>query len=112
MLKDRIDIIKIISYVFVFVFSMLCLMPFVMVISGSLSIESDILNYGYSMVPKHISLLSYKILLLDLNRILGAYKITIIVTVSGTLLALFINTMAGYSMSRKSLKYMVGAVKG
>jgi putative aldouronate transport system permease protein len=86
-------------------FSISCLLPFVMVISGSLSTENDIVNYGYSVIPKQITFDSYKILLLGSNRIIDAYGISLIVTVVGTLLSLLVTSMGGYVMARRSFKY-------
>ncbi|GMK42225.1 sugar ABC transporter permease [Paenibacillus sp. CCS19] len=86
-------------------FSLSCLFPFIMVISGSLSTEKDIVNFGYSLWPKHITFDSYRILLLGSNRILDAYVVSIIVTVVGTILSLFVTSMGAYVMARRSFKY-------
>ena len=53
------------------------------------------------MIPRRISFDAYRILLYDIDRILNAYKITIFVTVVGTLCSLLVNSMAGYVLSRK-----------
>ncbi len=104
MRKGKISIFNIASYILITLFSLFCLLPFLMVISGSLSPEKDILKYGYTLFPKSISFISYRILFLDANRILNAYKVTIFVTVVGTFFNLLINAMAGYVLSRKELK--------
>lgn len=104
MKKNTSNIFTISSYILVFIFTAFCLLPFFMVISGSLSSEKDILKYGYTLFPKSISFISYRILFLDAARIINAYKITLIVTVIGTFLNLMINSMAGYVLSRKDLK--------
>lgn len=86
-------------------FSLACLFPFLMVISGSLSTEKDIMTYGYSLWPKTITFDSYKILLLGSNRILQAYGVSTFVTVVGTILSLFVTSMGAYVMARRSFKY-------
>ncbi|MBW7455905.1 carbohydrate ABC transporter permease [Paenibacillus sepulcri] len=86
-------------------FSLSCLLPFIMVISGSLSTENDIVNYGYALIPRHITFDSYKILLLGSNRIVDAYGISLLVTAAGTLLSLLVTSMGGYVMARRSFKY-------
>ncbi|WP_336789692.1 carbohydrate ABC transporter permease [Paenibacillus sp. MMO-177] len=86
-------------------FSLSCLFPFVMVISGSLSTEKDIMDFGYTVWPHHITLDSYKILLLGSNRIIDAYGISILVTVAGTILSVFVTSMGAYVMARRSFKY-------
>lgn len=86
-------------------FSLACLFPFLMVISGSLSTENDIMKYGYSLIPKTITFDSYKILLLGSNRIFEAYGVSTFVTVVGTALSLFLTSMGAYVMARRSFKY-------
>jgi putative aldouronate transport system permease protein len=104
-LRKKLSILKIFCYTAAFVFALFCLFPFIMVISGSLSIEADTLKYGYSLIPKHINFMAYKVMFLTAHKILHAYGITITVTVFGTSAALLINTLAGYSLSLKRLKY-------
>ena len=87
------------------IISLACLLPFIMVVTGSLTNEQDIGKYGYTLLPKHIDFIAYRVLFLDAGRILNAYKISIIVTVAGTLLSLIINAMMAYAISRKDLKY-------
>ncbi len=96
---------KFLTYFVAGAFAVMCLLPFIMVVSGSLSSEQDIANYGYGLVPKHIDFISYKVLFLDVNRILNAYKISIMVTLAGTVLSLLVNSLMAYAISRKSLKY-------
>ncbi|MBB6637247.1 carbohydrate ABC transporter permease [Cohnella thailandensis] len=86
-------------------FSLACLFPFLMVISGSLSTEKDIVNYGYSLLPRNVTFDSYRILLLGSNRIVDAYVISIIVTTVGTALSIVVNGMGGYVMARRSFRY-------
>ncbi|MFD0693591.1 carbohydrate ABC transporter permease [Paenibacillus sp. GCM10027628] len=86
-------------------FSLACLLPFLMVITGSLSTEKDIMSYGYSLLPKHITFDAYKILLLGSPRIIEAYGISLTVTVAGTLLSLAVTSMAGYVLARRSFRY-------
>jgi putative aldouronate transport system permease protein len=76
-----------------------------MVVSGSLSTEKDIFDYGYTLIPKHPTLLSYKVLLLGSSKVINAYKVSIIVTVCGTLLGLLVNALGGYALARRTLKY-------
>lgn len=86
-------------------FSLACLFPFLMVISGSLSTEKDIVNYGYALIPKHVTLQAYKILILGSNRILDAYGVSILVTSIGTALSIIVNGMGGFVMARRSFRY-------
>lgn len=100
-LKKNLKSTTVIAYIVVTVFALFCLFPFIMVVSGSLTPEEDIVKYGYTLIPRRISFDAYRILLYDIDRILNAYKITIFVTVVGTLCSLLVNSMAGYVLSRK-----------
>ena len=100
-LKKNLKSTTVIAYIVVSIFALFCLFPFIMVVSGSLTPEEDIVKYGYSLIPRRISFDAYRILLYDIDRILNAYKISIFVTVVGTLCSLLVNSMAGYVLSRK-----------
>lgn len=96
----KIKSVTVIAYIVVGIFAVFCLFPFLMVVSGSLTPEEDILKCGYALIPKRISLDAYRILMFDIERILDAYKVTIFVTVVGTVMSLFVNSLAGYVLSR------------
>ena len=100
-LKKNLKSTTVIAYIVVSIFALFCLFPFIMVVSGSLTPEEDIVKYGYSLIPRRISFDAYRILLYDIDRILNSSKITIFVTVVGTLCSLLVNSMAGYVLSRK-----------
>lgn len=103
--RSKFSISQTVLVIVVTLFSLACLFPFLMVIAGSLSTENDIVNYGYTLIPKHITFDSYRILLLGSNRIVDAYGISILVTVVGTVLSIIVNGMGGYVMARRSFKY-------
>jgi len=94
-----------IIYVIAIVLSIFCLLPFVMVVSGSLTSEQDIMKYGYTIFPKNISLLAYKVFFNKPDIIINAYVISTIVTVVGTIISIFLTSMIAYVISRKTLKY-------
>ncbi len=103
--RSKFSISQTVLVIVVTLFSLACLFPFLMVIAGSLSTENDIVNYGYTLIPKHVTFDSYRILLLGSNRIVDAYGISILVTVVGTVLSIIVNGMGGYAMARRSFKY-------
>jgi putative aldouronate transport system permease protein len=105
MVTKKFEISQIILMTLVTVFCIFCLIPFMMVISGSLSTEKDIFDYGYTLIPRHPTILSYKVLLVGSSKVINAYKVSIIVTVCGTLLGLVVNSLGGYAMARRTLKY-------
>ncbi|WP_139997112.1 MULTISPECIES: carbohydrate ABC transporter permease [Paenibacillus] len=105
MVAKKFSISQFIIIVAISLFSLSCLFPFIMVISGSLSTEKDIMDYGYTLWPKSITFDSYRILFLGSNRIFDAYGVSLFVTVVGTVLSLFVTSMGAYVMARRSFKY-------
>ncbi|HEY5583165.1 MAG TPA: carbohydrate ABC transporter permease [Ruminiclostridium sp.] len=101
----RNKIYKILINGFFIAFAVCCLIPMITVISISISPEDDIMKFGYQIFPKHIDFLSYKYIFAYPKQILNAYGVTFFVTIGGTLLALLINSMAAYALSRKQFEY-------
>jgi ABC-type glycerol-3-phosphate transport system permease component len=88
------------AVVFVTVFAALCLLPFVMMVSASVSSENVIMTEGIGILPKSFSIEAYKIALKNPKFIVGAYVVTIVLTVTGTITGLFIISMTGYALYR------------
>lgn len=103
--KKKIEPLTIVFYIVVFLVAVICFVPFWMIVIGSLSSESDIIQYGYSLWPRNFSLDSYKMVFMIPTRILQAYKVSITITFVGTFLALFFSTMAAFVLMRKDFKY-------
>jgi len=95
----------ILMYAFVGIFAALCLYPFLMVISGSFTSKQEATLYGYSLIPRSLTMASYNILFANIRSIINGYKVTILVTIAGTLLSLLVNSMMGFVTSRRQLKF-------
>ena len=95
----------VLSYVILFVLSFLCALPFLLVISGSFSQQTDILMHGYRLFPEKVSLDAYKMLFKIPEELLRAYGVTIFVTVTGTFFGLWFTSMAAYVIASKDFRY-------
>lgn len=102
--KDRITF-NLISYIFLGVFSAVCLLPFLLVISGSLTEQYAIQLHGYQLIPETFSLEAYKMLFRIPEDILRAYGVTIFVTVTGTVVGLLFTSMAAYVLASPDFRY-------
>ena len=102
-MKEKFTVGKFFVYLFVVIFSLVCLYPFLMVVGGSLMTNSEVVNEGFKVFPKEVTLASYQLLLGNGRLILNGYKITIIVTVVGTFCSIIVNGMMGYVLSRKKM---------
>ncbi len=91
-------------YVVITVFSVLCLIPFITVISGSFSSEGSIIRNGFTLFPKEFSVEAYKLLLRD-STIYKSYGVTIFVTVVGTALAMLVTCALAYPLSVRTVRY-------
>ncbi len=94
-------VIRIISYAIVTLWSIICIFPFVLVISASFSTESIISREGFGLLPKGFTVSAYEWVFRYPEQILGSYAVTIIMTVCGTVVGLFIIAMTGYALQRK-----------
>lgn len=97
--------LMLVCYLLVAIFAILCLFPFVLMITSSFMTEKEIITEGYKLFPKHWSLSAYRYLLDNPTKLLSAYQVTITITVVGTVIGLFIMSMAGYVLNRKDFKY-------
>lgn len=87
-------------------FAIVCLLPFILMLSGSLSDESLIAVNGYSLFPQGFSFNAYKVVFSTLGSTIGtAYMVTIYVTVLGTLIGLVVTSVSGYILSRPDFKH-------
>ncbi|MDD4851108.1 MAG: carbohydrate ABC transporter permease [Gemmiger sp.] len=98
-------VFNVVGGVFLTAMAIVCLIPFILLVSGSFTSESSIVMHGFSLFPKEFSLAAYKILLKNPVTILRAYGVTIFVTVAGTLGALVAISMAAYVLSRKYFRF-------
>lgn len=87
------------------ILTLICVLPFILVIIVSLSDEKTVLIEGYSFFPSKFSSSAYEFLFADTSGIIRAYGITIFVTLIGTVLSLFIGSMLAYVISRKDYPY-------
>lgn len=84
----------------IILFAIVCLIPFILVISSSFTSETSIIQNGYTLFPKDFAVDAYKMLFAS-NTIGPAYGVTIFVTVIGTLLSMLITSACAYALSCK-----------
>lgn len=97
--------VKLISHLCIGVFALICLLPFVLIISASFSTEGIIAKEGFGLLPRGLTLSAYKWVFRYPEQILGSYAVTIGLTVTGTLAGLFIISMTGYALQRKDFPF-------
>ena len=95
----------VICYVMVAIVALACLLPFIMLISGSFSSEQAIRFQGYGLLPKEFSTAAYELIFKTPMMVVKAYGVSIFITISGTLLGLLLITMTAYVIARQDFKY-------
>lgn len=90
-------------YVLLGLFTLLCLVPMLYVVSVSLTPYGEVLkNGGFVIIPSSIDVSAYRTMLGNGNLI-NAYKVSFFITLVGTILNLVLTIAIGYPISRKDL---------
>lgn len=94
-----------ICYVLTAFAALACLIPFILLLSGSVTSQEWITFHGYSILPHEITMEAYNYIFKAPGRVFRAYGVSIFITVVGTVLSLLITTMTANVLARKSLRY-------
>ena len=99
--KDAVSAtLTVFAFCFVSLFAIACLLPFLMMVSASLSSEVAISTRGIGVLPKDFSVEAYRFAFLYPRFLIGSYIVTIILTGTGTMTGLFLIAMSGYVLYR------------
>ena len=70
-----------------------CLLPFIVLVSGSFSTEKAISLYGYSLLPREFTTSAYEMIFDAPESLLRAYGVSIMITICGTFGGLLVTSM-------------------
>ena len=90
------------------IMSLLAIIPFIMIVTGSFSSSDEIIKHGYSFLIQKFSIDAYKMVFLDPQEMGNSYAVSTVVTIGGTLTGLVIMSMAGYALQCRDMKYRNG----
>jgi len=90
---------------FFIVVCFLIAVPFLLVIAISVSSEESLYEYGYQFIPKEWSLEAYRIVFQKPDPLIKGYGVTILITVVGTVVSLFMTALMAYPISRRDFRY-------
>ena len=100
-------IFKILAYVFLTIFAILCLYPFIYAISAAIS-SSEAVEYGEIVLfPKGIQFEAFAEMF-NSNMFWNSYTNTLFITFYGTLWAMAFSILGGYALSKKRLLFRKG----
>lgn len=90
-------------------FILLCIfayvIPLLIIVSISLSSDEILRSYGYRIIPRAPSILSYRYILKNPWQLIASYKVTAIQSVAATFLSVLVMSLCAYPLSRASFKY-------
>lgn len=93
------------AFLILLILAIVCIFPIILIVVASFTDETTLLADGYRFFPKKYGLEAYVYLWKQSVMMFRAYKISISVTVIGTLISLVLSTMFAYPLSRKDFKY-------
>ena len=96
-------LVDIICYGVVGVASLLCIIPFVHIFSKSISEEAYVVANKVFILPKGFNLEAYNRIFHDASLLRSMY-VTVVVTVSFTVIGMFLTVCASYALTRKEMK--------
>ena len=97
--RRKIDVIDVLLFLFLTIWGLVILLPFVNVIAISFSSYKEYLETPLLLIPQQPELKSYQELFED-GRIWVGYRTTIIIVLIGVPLSLFLTSSMGYALSR------------
>ncbi len=92
-------------HAFFILFSLLFVVPFLLVIAISFSNEQDIMGGGYRLIPETIDFTAYGVVFSNPEQILQSYLVTIFISSFGTLASVLIMSLCAYPLSRTSFTW-------
>ncbi len=98
-------VFNIICYTVVTLMSLICLIPFIIMVSGSFSSEQALRFEGFGLLPKEFTTTAYELIFKTPMTVVKAYGVSIFITVVGTFCGLLLTTLTAYVLSRKDFKY-------
>lgn len=82
--------------------------PLLYILSVSVSDDSDIVQYGFHLVPKRFSLAAFRFVLAYPKQIANAYLVSIASTTLGTLFGLALSAPLAYVLTRRDFRFRRG----
>ena len=104
MKADRSHPLKVIAYIVVVITAFCTLTPFILIVSGSFSTEKELIRYGVGLLPRAATTDAYRFLFTNSRSIVTGYRVTVTITVAGTLASLALTASLAYVTSVKTLR--------
>lgn len=101
--KDKLPLV--LFYFLLTVISAFCIFPILFAVIGSFTSEAEVASHGFRLFPESLTLDTYKyVFLTQGKKLVNAYKISIINTIAGTAISLFVTITYAYVISVRDFK--------
>ena len=94
---------QIFDVIFLTLLGLIFVIPYLLILAGSLTDESAFLRNGYALWPSKWSFEAYRSVFATGSEILSSFWSSILITVSGTAIQVAVTTMTAYGLSRRNL---------
>ena len=95
--------VQVLLYVIIALVALACVLPFIYVVAGSFATERELTERPFFLIPQDVSLNAYQYILKQ-GDVFRGLKNSVIVTVIGTLINMFVSCTIAYPLSRPYLK--------
>ena len=110
--KKKVSVIELIAYVTVTLTSLCCIVPFIYIVSVSLTAQEVYVPFEFHLIPKKLSLENY-VYVLKNDAFITALFNTVFVTIVGTLLCVSVTFTFAYALTKREMpgyRFMIGMV--
>ena len=96
-------IYRIIGHIIMIIISLNAILPMVLLVMSSITDHDTLIRNGYNFFPEKFSFKAYSYIFKTGSAVVDAYGISILLTLTGTTLAIIITTLLGYALSKPDL---------
>ena len=96
------------NLLFIIIFAVIvftCIFPFIFTVVISFTSENSIAIHGYRIIPHEWSLSAYEYIFKVGTQILRSYWITIVITIMGTAISLFLTALFAYAVAQEDYTF-------
>lgn len=87
------------------IFSLACIIPFILVFSASFTDEMSLLKNGYQMIPSKFSFAAYEYIFKIGRQIVRSFGVSVFITVAGTIFSVTMMAFYAYALSSPMFKF-------
>lgn len=100
------NLLMILFYVLLALIALLCIFPILFAVIGSFTPEEEVAIHGFTLLPGKLSLETYQYVFQSQgDKLISAYKNSIVTTLCGTVLSVFITVCYAYVISVRGFRF-------